>query len=51
MNIKIIRKIDNLGRVVIPKDVRSTLNLALGEVIVITVENNTVVLKKAEENK
>jgi len=49
MKIKIIRKIDKLGRIVIPKDVRLTLNLESGNSIEITVENETVVLKKADQ--
>lgn len=46
MEIKIIRKIDELGRIVIPKDIRTTLNLDCGDNIEIIVANNTVVLKK-----
>ena len=38
MEIRIIRKIDQLGRMVIPKDVRATLGMALGDMIEITVE-------------
>lgn len=46
MSIEIIRKIDGLGRIVIPKDIRLALGLCLGESVVITVENNAVILKK-----
>lgn len=49
MKIKIIRKIDKLGRIVIPKDVRTTLNLEIENNIEITIENETVVLKKADQ--
>lgn len=48
MEFKIIRKIDRLGRIVIPKDVRVLRNLGLGDRIEITVENGTVVVRKAE---
>ena len=47
MEIKIIRKIDALGRIVIPKDVRTTLKLVAGDATVISVENGCIVLKKA----
>ena len=46
MDIKIIRKIDNLGRIVIPKDIRATLELYPNDVIEITVEKDTVVVRK-----
>ena len=50
MKIKIIRKIDKLGRIVIPKDVRNTLSLKAEDSIEIMVENNSVILKKSEES-
>ena len=46
MEIKIIRKIDNMGRIVIPKDVRTTLELRHDDVIEITVVNGAIVIKK-----
>ena len=49
MELQIIRKIDELGRIVIPKDVRISLDLATGCDVKITVENGAVVLKKASE--
>ena len=48
MEIKIIRKIDELGRVVIPKDVRQTLGLNSGDEIEISVVGSEVMLKKCE---
>ena len=48
MEIKIIRKIDDLGRIVIPKDVRLTLGISAGDEIEISVTDGEVVLKKAE---
>ena len=48
MKIKIIRKIDELGRVVIPKDVSKTLNIYPGDNVEITTENNTVILRKVK---
>ncbi|MBR7117531.1 MAG: AbrB/MazE/SpoVT family DNA-binding domain-containing protein [Clostridia bacterium] len=44
VNIKIIRKVDKLGRIVIPKDVRSTLSIKDGDDIEITLENNSIVI-------
>ena len=46
MEIKIMRKIDKTGRVIIPKDVRKTLDLKSNDDIEITVENNSIILKK-----
>jgi transcriptional pleiotropic regulator of transition state genes len=46
MEIRIIRKIDELGRIVIPKDVRDTLDLVAGDDLEISVKDNCVVLKK-----
>lgn len=51
MNIKIIRKVDKLGRIVIPKDVRSTLSIKDGDDIEITLENNSIVIRKAQSHK
>lgn len=46
MEITIIRKIDDLGRVVIPKDVRASLDLNPGDRIAIGVVNGAVTLIK-----
>ena len=51
VNIKIIRKVDKLGRIVIPKDVRSTLSIKDGDDIEITLENNSIVIRKAQSHK
>ncbi len=42
----IIRKIDNLGRIVIPREIRSLLELKTGDEMEISVENNAVVFVK-----
>lgn len=47
MEIKIIRKIDDLGRIVIPVDIRRYLSLNAEDTIVISVENGAVILTKA----
>ncbi len=49
MNIKFIRKLDRLGRIVIPKDVRATMGLRDGDVIVLTVENGALTVRKVEK--
>ena len=49
MEIKIIRKIDRLGRIVIPNDVRKTLDLKAGDTVEIKVENGAVTVKKEVE--
>ena len=48
MEIEIIRKIDALGRIVIPKDIRTTLKLAAGDATVISVEKGCIILKKVQ---
>ena len=44
---KIIRKIDALGRIVVPKDVRTSINLTINDDVEIEVEGDKVVIKKA----
>lgn len=46
MGIKIIRKIDKLGRIVIPKDVRNSLDLNTFDDVEIRIEKDTIVLEK-----
>lgn len=54
-NSGIIRRIDDLGRIVIPKDVRKRLGIKEGTPVEINIENDTVVLvpylSKAERLK
>ena len=45
-NINFIKNIDNLGRIVIPMDVRRKLNINTGDVLSIMVHENNVVLSK-----
>ena len=45
-NSGIVRKIDELGRIVIPKEIRNTLNIKNGESIEIKVINEEIILKK-----
>ena len=48
---KIIRKIDKLGRIVIPKDARKTLELELGDKIEISVKNSAIILTKSAKKE
>ncbi|MGG0343679.1 AbrB/MazE/SpoVT family DNA-binding domain-containing protein [Priestia megaterium] len=46
----IVRKIDNLGRVVLPTELRKTLNIKKNEPVEIFVDNENIVLKKYSPN-
>ena len=43
-----IRKIDNLGRIVVPKEIRDTLGIEDGDPLEIFVEGNCILLQKHE---
>ena len=45
------RTVDQLGRIVIPSDMRKMLNVDIGTRVVITATNNGVVIKPAKETK
>ena len=42
----IIRKIDDLGRIVLPKELRNSLNINSGDDFEITIDNNKIILEK-----
>ena len=42
----IVRQIDALGRIVIPKELRRTLDIADGDPLEMFIEDNTVILRK-----
>ncbi|MGN1310179.1 MAG: AbrB/MazE/SpoVT family DNA-binding domain-containing protein [Clostridia bacterium] len=46
----IIRKVDELGRIVIPKEIRDNLDIAEGNGLQIYVDGNKVILKKDVSN-
>ncbi|MEK5330285.1 MULTISPECIES: AbrB/MazE/SpoVT family DNA-binding domain-containing protein [unclassified Lysinibacillus] len=46
----IVRKIDDLGRVVIPKEIRRTLGIEEGDSLEIYTNGNQVVLQKYQPN-
>lgn len=46
----IVRKVDELGRIVIPIELRNKLDIAIKDPIEIFVEGSSIVLKKYEES-
>ncbi len=42
----VVRRIDELGRIVIPKEIRKTLHIKEGENLEIYIDNETIILKK-----
>lgn len=44
----IVRKVDELGRVVLPIELRRTLNIDIKDALEIYVENDSIILKKYE---
>jgi AbrB family transcriptional regulator, transcriptional pleiotropic regulator of transition state genes len=44
----IVRKIDDLGRIVIPAETRRLFNIREGDELEVSVENNAIVLRKLE---
>jgi len=46
----IVRRIDDLGRIVIPKEVRRTLDIAVGDPIEIYLEGDRIILRKYEND-
>lgn len=47
-NIGIVRNLDNLGRIVIPKEMRKVLGIEEKDPIEILIQDETIVLKKYE---
>lgn len=48
MDTGIARKIDDLGRIVIPAETRRLFNIREGDQLAISVENDAIVLRKLE---
>ena len=42
----IVRRIDDLGRIVIPKEIRKTLRIKDGDPLEINISNENIILKK-----
>lgn len=47
-SIGIVRKIDELGRIVLPKELRNTMKIKEGDPIEIYVDGQSIILKKYE---
>ncbi|WP_080848528.1 AbrB/MazE/SpoVT family DNA-binding domain-containing protein [Cytobacillus gottheilii] len=47
----IVRKVDELGRIVIPKELRKTLNIQIKDPIEIFVEDEKIILRKYESRQ
>ena len=45
-NTGIVRKVDELGRIVLPKELRKSLNINSGDDFQISINNNTIILEK-----
>lgn len=45
----IVRRIDELGRIVVPKEIRKTLHIKNGENLEIFINDDTIILKKYSE--
>jgi transcriptional pleiotropic regulator of transition state genes len=48
-NTGIIRKVDELGRIVVPKEMRTALEIKEGDRTEISLEGNAIVIKKYED--
>lgn len=44
----VVRKLDSLGRIVIPKELRNAYDVNIGDSLEIFVDDDTVILKKYE---
>ena len=51
LRFKIIRKIDSLGRIVIPMDIRRAFNINSGDDIEINITGDSILIKKSESKK
>lgn len=48
MNIGMVRKIDDLGRVVVPAETRRLFNIHEGDELAISVEDDAIVIRKLD---
>ena len=45
-NTGIVRRVDDLGRIVLPKEIRSRMRIRINDPMEIYIENDAVILKK-----
>ena len=50
MNTGMVRKIDDLGRIVVPAETRRLFNIQEGDQLAISVEDDAIVLRKLDAN-
>ena len=50
MNFILERRIDKLGRIVIPKDIRKFLEIENGSTLTLRVDNGKIVIEKRKEH-
>ncbi len=44
----VVRRVDELGRLVLPKEIRTTLNIKAGEQVELFVRDGRIVMRKSE---
>ncbi|WP_066229045.1 AbrB/MazE/SpoVT family DNA-binding domain-containing protein [Metabacillus fastidiosus] len=49
-SIGVVRKVDQLGRIVLPKELRNTMGIKVKDPLEIFVDQNSIILKKYEPN-
>lgn len=49
-NTGIVRRLDDLGRIVVPKEIRKSLKFMEGDALELFVENNSLILKKYDNS-
>lgn len=47
MQISFVRRLDELGRIVIPKEIRNKLNFSAGDLLDLNIENDNLIIKKS----
>ena len=48
---KVVRRMDDLGRIVVPKEIRKNVGVREGEPLEIFIENNMICITKYEPEK
>lgn len=48
MQVSFVRRLDELGRIVIPKEIRNNLNFNSGDLLDLNIGNNSLIIKKSK---